>query len=362
MKRIAVWNTAFLGDAVLTLPLLQSLRLRYPEAEIDYYVRGGLAPLFAAHPDISAVIGFDKRRADSGAAALFRLGRSLARRAYSLWISPHTSPRSAVAALASGAPLRLGYSAPCYNRLAYTRTVDRRFGQLEEIERILRLLQPLGPGPLSSWPEIALPPAAHARAREIFQLLDPDRPVLGLHPGSIWASKRWPPAHFSAFAALALDHDIQILLFAGRGEEEALAGAILKGVRGLRRRLREPDLHDLSARLSLTELAACLARLDCFLGNDSGPMHLAWCLRTPVAALFGPTVRAFGFTPRGPGDIILESDVPCRPCGRHGHARCPRKHHLCMTGILPETVWEAVRPLLRLRRGGGEARAGQRTR
>ena len=80
MKRIAVWNTAFMGDAVLTLPLIQSLRLRYPEASIDYYVRGGLAPLFVAHPDISNVFSYDKREVEKGLKGILRLGRTIAAR------------------------------------------------------------------------------------------------------------------------------------------------------------------------------------------------------------------------------------------------------------------------------------------
>ncbi|MDR1359725.1 MAG: glycosyltransferase family 9 protein [Deltaproteobacteria bacterium] len=347
MKRIAVWNTAFLGDAVLTLPLLQSLRLRYPDALIDYYVRGGLAPLFAAHPAISGVYSFDKRDLDKGAAGLIRVGSLLAARKYSLWLSPHVSARSAAAALASRAPLRIGYNRPLFNRLAYTSTVSRCFGEMGEIERILRLLLPLGPGPECNRPEIVLPAEALSRAEALFSPLDGKRPILGLHPGSVWASKRWPGGHFAALAACALAQGVQVLIFAGIGEED-LSRAIVEGVRAMRGRRQEPDLHDFTSRVSLPELAACLARLDCYLANDSGPMHIAWSLGTPVAAIFGPTVPAFGFTPRGERDCLLEAEVPCRPCGRHGHTRCPLGHHLCMTLVRPETVWEAVRKILGL--------------
>jgi heptosyltransferase-2 len=280
-------------------------------------------------------------------ARLVRWGTLLATRKYSLWLSPHVSARSAVAALASRAPLRIGYDRPLFNRIAYTHTVTRRFGEMGEIERILRLLIPLGPGPECRWPEIVLPPEAHAGAEALFGLLERNRPILGLHPGSVWASKRWPPGSFADLAARALEQGVQVLIFAGRGEED-LAGAIVQGVRGIRRRQEEPDLHDFSSRVSLPELAACISRLDCYLSNDSGPMHMAWALRTPVVAIFGPTVRAFGFTPRGKKDRVLEAEVPCRPCGRHGHTRCPLGHHLCLTSVRPEAVWAAVRQVLGL--------------
>jgi heptosyltransferase-2 len=347
MRRIAVWNTAFLGDVVLTLPLLQSLRLRYPEANIDFYVRGGLAPLFAAHPAVTAVYGYDKRDEDRGAAGLIRWGSFLSRRRYSLWLSPHTSARSAAMALASRAPVRLGYNQPLFNRIAYTHTVARRFGEMGEIERILRLLLPLGPGPECRWPEISLPREAHARAETLFRVFARDRPLLGMHPGSVWASKRWPPEKFAALAVMALNQGVQVVIFGGKGEE-TLTDALEKGVRAIRGRRAEPDLHNFSGRVSLPELAACIGRLNCYLTNDSGPMHVAWSLGTPVVALFGPTVRSFGFTPRGKRDRVLEAEIPCRPCGRHGHVRCPLGHHLCMISIRPETVWEAVRGVLEL--------------
>ena len=345
MQRIAVWNTAFLGDAVLTLPLLQSLRLRYPEAAIDYYVRGGLASLFEAHPAISTVFSYDKRATDKGVLSLFRLGREIAARKYSLWLSPHTSLRSAAVALASRAPVRVGYSEPAYNKIAYTCRVDRHFGQGHEVERILRLLEPLGPGPVSAWPEIALPQAAHEKAQAFFSALPPG-PVVGMHPGSVWASKRWPVEHFAALAARAIDHGVQTVIFAGKGEEEALAKAVVGRVRELRGNAAEPLLHDLSAQISLVELAAFISRLDCYVGNDSGPMHMAWCLRTPVVTIFGPTAREFGFTPRGEKDCIVDVDEPCRPCGRHGHTQCPEGHHRCMLRVSPEAVWAAVRGIL----------------
>ena len=348
MHRIAVWNTAFLGDAVLTLPLLQSLRLRYPDAVIDYYVRGGLASLFEAHPAISNVYPYDKRLLDKGPLSMIRLGRIIAERKYSLWLSPHTSLRSACLAIASGAAERIGYSEPAFNRIVYTRTVNRRFGEMHEIDRILRLLEPLGPGPVSRWPEIALPEKAHETAIKAFASFGPG-PVMGMHPGSIWATKRWPAEYFATLGAMALDQGVQVLLFAGRGEEEALARNIVDGIYAIRGNKAEPNLHDMSAKISLVELAAFISRLDCYVSNDSGPMHMAWCLFTPVVTIFGPTAHEYGFVPLGKKDVVIETDESCRPCGRHGHTRCPEGHHRCMLRIPPEDVWTAVHGILKER-------------
>lgn len=337
MRRIAIWNTAFLGDAVLTLPLMQSLALRYPQAELDFYVRGGLAPLFTAHPALRDVYAFDKRGKHKTLSGMRGFAREAASRKYDLWISAHTSLRSSLMARASGAPVRIGYSAARGGRLCYTRLVDRRFDEREEIERLLALLEPLGDGPVSFWPEIVLPPQARARAATFFDALS--GPGLGLHPGSVWATKRWPAGYFADIGRRALDAGVDVLLFAGPGEESIAAEV---KYRMMEQGAGRGRLHDFSGRLTIPELAAFLARLHCYVTNDSGPMHLAWAQHTPVTAVFGPTVRSLGFFPRGETTTVFEAQEPCRPCSLHGPANCPLGHHRCMVEVRPELVWPDV--------------------
>lgn len=348
MRRICVWNTAFLGDAVLTLPLLQAVKTAWPEAALDFWVRPGLEHLFAGHPLLHAVLPAAKRGANRGPAGLLRLSRALREGRYDLMLCAHTSPRSALAALGSGIPLRVGYKGGPLSRLAFHQTVDRAFTRLAEIERLLRLLEPLGLPPADPWPRLVLPEGARQRMAALWHehALD-NTPVLGLHPGSVWPTKRWPAGRFGSVAALALRAGLRVLVLAGPGEE-SLAQELVETAR---REAPEafPGLLDLSGRLSLPELAACIARLDCYLCNDSGPLHLAWPQGVPVVALFGPTVRELGFFPRGEHSTVLERPLPCRPCGKHGGLRCPEGHHACMLELEPEAVWAAVQQRLERR-------------
>ena len=107
--RIAVWNTAFLGDSVLTLPLVRTLKAAWPDAEVDFYVRGGLASLYEAQPELAHVHACDKRGRDRGLAAMLRQGRAVAEKKYDIWVDAHLSLRSSFMALASRAPVRVGY-------------------------------------------------------------------------------------------------------------------------------------------------------------------------------------------------------------------------------------------------------------
>ena len=344
MSTICVWNTAFLGDAVLTLPLIETLHEAYPDSAIHFWVRKGFGPLFAGHPAISKVYEYDKRGAEAGGFSALRLGRFLGRMRYSLWLSAHSSLRSALLARWSSAKIRIGYTQPRCNAWFYTHTVDRRFAELEEIERLEQLLQPLAltTSP-RKWPRIVLPQAAQEKAATLFASLAPGSgtPVLGVHPGSTWGTKRWPTEYFADIAARAIDAGAKVMLFAGPGEE-----AMAQELRQLLAQRFSPSgmaaLMDLSGTLSLTELAACLGRLTCYLTNDSGPMHLAWAQGTPVTALFGPTVRKLGFFPRGEQSSVMELPLECRPCGLHGPQTCPLGHHHCMRRLLPDMVWPDV--------------------
>ncbi|SKA96221.1 heptosyltransferase-2 [Paucidesulfovibrio gracilis DSM 16080] len=342
IQRIGVWQTAFLGDAVLTLPLLQALHEAFPEAELHFVVRAGVQELFTAQPGITSVTGFDKRGTQRGLGAAWAFGRTMAARELDLWVSAHASLRSAVTAFATGAPMRVGYAAPLYNRMAYTHTVQRAFDQFDEIERLLRLLRPLDLEPASGdfpWPDMVLPPSAEIEAEELLGSLP--GPLLGVHPGSTWPTKQWPVEYFAQVAATAVEAGATVVVFGGPGEEADAETVVRGAVQGAGR------VINLAGAVSLPVLAACIRRLDAYLTNDSGPMHLAWMQRVPTLALFGPTVRELGFFPRGRTAHVLEvAELSCRPCGLHGPKRCPQGHHRCMRDMQPAFVWEHLAPML----------------
>jgi heptosyltransferase-2 len=342
-KKIGVWQTAFLGDAVLTLPLLGALKDLYPEAEIHFFVRAGVESVFEGQPEIARVRPFAKRGTQKSLNAAVRLGWEIGREGFDLWISAHTSLRSALVAGATGIKRRIGYNRPWYNRLAYTETVARRFDELPEIERLMELGRPLGitgPAPRA---RLVLPEKAVQAARRFWKTFGFDRPVLGIHPGSTWPTKCWPVEYFSEIVTRAANEGAHVLVFAGPGEEDVAAQVIDQA---------QADPHrvtNLAGQLSLPELAAYLGRLDAYLTNDSGPMHLAWTQDVPLVALFGPTVKSLGFFPRGDNSTVLENEgLACRPCGLHGPRKCPKDHFKCMRDLTPDRVWDALKVKLGL--------------
>jgi heptosyltransferase II len=162
---------------------------------------------------------------------------------------------------------------------------------------------------------------------------------VALAPGSIWGTKRWP-----GYAGLAglLQGPVVIV---GGPEDRALAERVAAG---------RPSAHVAAGELSLRASAALLSMARVLVTNDSAPLHLASAVGARVVAIFGPTVPAFGFGPRGESDRIVEHPaMPCRPCSSHGPQVCPLGHHRCMRDLEVGRVLEAVS-------GEGEAGSGER--
>jgi heptosyltransferase-2 len=308
---------------VLTTPLLSALARR--DGPVDVVTTPAAAPLLEGHPAVRRVIRYDKRGADAGLAGLWRLGAALRRTGYRRAVLPHRSWRSAALALLADIPERVGFAgaAPA---LTYSARVPRaREGH--EVERLLALA---GPDAVPA-PAVALGLTAMDRAGADAWLaargIEPG--FVALAPGSIWGTKRWP--YYPELAA-ALDRPIVVL---GSRDDAPLAEAVVAAAAPGR-------AHSAAGELDLRAAAALLQRASVLVTNDSAPLHLATAVGTPIVALFGPTVPAQGFGPRGPRDRTLGVALGCRPCSAHGPEVCPLVHHRCMRDLPVEQVLRAV--------------------
>ena len=317
-----VIQTAFLGDVVLTTPLLAALARR--EGPVDVVTTPAAAPLLEGHPAVRRVIRYDKRGADAGLAGLWRLGATLRSAGYRRAVLPHRSWRSAALALLADIPERVGFggAAPA---VTYSSRVPRaREGH--EVERLLALAGgETGPAPAVA---LGLTAADRAAADAWLAAKGIEPGFVALAPGSIWGTKRWP--YFPDLAA-ALARPIVVL---GSRDDVELASAVVAAAPG--------RAHSAAGELDLRGAAALLERASVLVTNDSAPLHLATAVGTPVVALFGPTVPAQGFGPRGAGDQTLGVTLGCRPCSAHGPQVCPLAHHRCMRDLPVEQVVRAV--------------------
>jgi lipopolysaccharide heptosyltransferase II len=322
-----VVQTAFLGDVVLTTPLLSVLAERH--GPVDVVTTPAAAPLIETHPAVRRVIPYAKRGADRGLSGLLRLGRSLRAERYAFAYLPHRSLRSAVLALIARISRRIGFADGW--RLLYTGSRPRP-ATGHEIDRLLTLADVLPHHQTA--PTLGLTAADVAAAEAALRAGGIAGAFAALAPGSIWGSKRWP--HYGALAErLAGRLDVVVV---GGAEDTPLGAEI--GTAVARAGGRSANL---CGQLTLRQSAAVMRKAAVLVTNDSAPLHFAQAVGTPTVAIFGPTLPSFGFGPRGPRDQALGVDgLPCRPCSAHGPARCPLGHHLCMQSLRVEDVLHAI--------------------
>lgn len=327
-----VIQTSFLGDVILSTPLIATLAAQGP---VDVVVTPAGAPILEGNPHVRRVIVFDKRKADRGISGLFRIARALGAQRSDVAYLAQGSLRSAMLARLAGYTQRIGFETSP-GRLLYTQRRPFRREQ-HHSERLLRLAL----GHSASITARALRPNLYPTERDraavdelLVQASGDGRPFIALAPGSIWGTKRWP---YYAQLARALQQSFRPVIIGSR-EDAPLAVEITRATAG--------DAIDASGRLTLLASAELIGRCAAIVTNDSAPLHLASAMNTPTVAIFGPTVPAFGFGPLAEKSAIAEhTTLDCRPCHPHGPMVCPLGHWRCMRDLSLETVIARVSAL-----------------
>jgi lipopolysaccharide heptosyltransferase II len=329
--RILVTRLRYLGDVILTTPAVAALKERYPEAEIHYAAERPYADILEQNPDLACLIRLsrDTRKALAEIAKI----RSLH---YTACIDLFHNPRSAFLLYLSGIPIRAGGSRKLRRRL-YT----HRFAVPEETRSaILHHVSAMGVfdvGRRDSLPRVYLTRAEFDSGRELLDRTvgrgEAGSPIVALHPGGTWQSKRWPCGSFAKLAVLARDRiGARVVAVTGPGEEGIAERVRAEGGSAVRVLSFQP----------LRTIAAVLASCDAVVANDGGIMHLAVAIGRPTVAVFGPTEPDIWFPYEGKGPFALVSRrMDCAPCHKH---ECGRPE--CLEGIEPEEVLERIEEVL----------------
>lgn len=311
-----------IGDIVLTTPLVRALRRRHPDAELVYVTKRALAPLVNDNPHLTRVVTLEPQE------PLRQLAARLRALAPTHGLDLHGSLRSIV--LRGLVPSRwAGYRK---RRVARTILIAAKLDCYRDgvpvAERYFEAARQLDVHPDGGPPEFHL----GSGARERVDAWIADRglagtPLVALAPGAAHATKRWPTRHWVELAGRLRAAGLEPVTVGGAGD------------RGIAQQLPAPSA---AGELSLQETGALLARTRVAVSGDTGVMHMATGVGTPVVALFGPTVGRFGFLPYRSRATVLERDLPCRPCSAMGSARCPLGHHRCLDDIAAADVSAAA--------------------
>ncbi len=341
-----VVQTSFLGDIVLTTPLIRDLASRGP---VDVLTTPEGAAILSNNPAIRNVIVYDRREMDSGLVGFGRAVRRIRRTGlygsaeapaprrkadafYSEAYLAQGSLRSAMLVTAAGVKRRIGFNTS-EGRRFYTEPVEYRSDR-HHAERLWQLANATSDR-LPTREEIApsLFPTAdddHAAAAVVRkQLVNGSRPFIALAPGSVWATKRWP---FYPELAQLVARDFNVVVVGG-GADVEIGDAIVS-------QLPTGVAANAAGRLGILASAALIGRAVALVTNDSAPQHLASAMNTPTVTTFGPTVPEFGFGPLALNSGVAGVDrLACRPCDRHGPQKCPLGHWRCMRELSSADVF-----------------------
>jgi heptosyltransferase-2 len=351
-ERVLVIRHRAAGDLLLTTPALRALREGLPGAEIDVLAARGMGALLEGNRDVDRVLTFDRRSLASQALLYARLARG----GYTMVLDLVSNPRSAFLAALTRARLRAGYDIPGRS-WAYTLRVPREpmGGDGRPLlryapEAALDVVRAIGIPARGTDLRFTVSETARAFLSRWLDSVASEtagKPLAACLPAGSWPAKTWIPERFAATMDALAGEVVPVWIW-GPGEREAV-----DAVRGL---MRAPSL--LAPPTGWQELGALLERCALFVGNDSGPKHVAVALGTPTVTIFGPTHPATWHPPRGPHVAVEAEGLDCLHCNAN---RCPLpgdRHLRCMRDVTAERVAAAARDLLR---DGASRRGAERT-
>jgi lipopolysaccharide heptosyltransferase I len=338
-SRTLIIKPSSMGDIVQALPVLTALKEAHPEARVSWLVARPFAGILEGHPRVDELLVFDRRRFALIGVSLPVTGefaaflKDLQRREFTLAIDLQGLFRSGLFAMATGAPDRVGFRAAReLAPLFYTKRVSVPRPDMHAVDRYLAVAEHLG----LAMPKAAdhLPVAAEARASARARLaeagLAPGEPFVVVCGHARWETKQWPPERFArVLNQVRAEAGARAVLIGG-------AAAVPIG-QTIGAAMAERPL-DLTDKTTLKELIAVIAEARAMVTNDSGPMHVAAAVGTPVVAIFGPTNP--GRTgPYGPGHRVIAGRAACAPCYRRRCRYAGGAEALaCLTRITPQEV------------------------
>jgi heptosyltransferase-1 len=331
--RILLVKLSSFGDVLHSLPTLEALRDAYPRARITWLVEAAYAPLLSGHPALNEVWLAPRLRPQeifTGAnpATLRRLIRQLRSRPFDLVLDLQGLLKSAIWVALARSVRKVGYdrTREC-SYLPLTERVPPFDPEAHAVRRYLNLAHYLGASPAP--PRFRLGLAAADLSGLIPKKTG--RPLAVLHPGARWPSKLWPPASWAWLAEWLTQKGFQVAITGSAADRELVAGIAARS---------QAPVVNLAGATSLAQLAGILRQARLAVTTDTGAMHLAAALQTPVAAIFGPTAP-WRTGPFGEGHQVVRLELACSPCFQR---QCPEPR--CLTELTPAKAAAACEKIL----------------
>jgi heptosyltransferase-2 len=336
MERILIIQTAFLGDAILTLPMIQKLQEKQSECFIDVICIPSNFEVFKHSPFVNNAIVMNKRGEQRSLFGLYKFAKQLKKNGYSKVISPHRSFRSSLLTTFLKVKDSVGFD---NTSLKYVyRNIVKYNIEDHEVKRNLKLIDAKTDG--ESWKILPIIEVSVDEKNKIDSVLQelPVNNFIALAPGSVWQTKQYPKDLFIEVIRLLIDAGHSTILIGGKDDEE-----LCEDIRSNFNKA----VFSLAGKLTIVESIELLKHSEMLICNDSAPTHMGMCADIPVLTIFCSTVPGFGFYPYNSKSACLSfSELDCKPCGIHGHNKCPIDTFECAQKITPQKVLSAIEELI----------------
>ena len=337
MRKILVIQTAFIGDAILTLPMIQKLKEKYPDSRIDVLAIPSTGEIFSASPHIEEVLTIDKKQKDRSVFALIRFIKNIKTANYDIIYSPHRSLRSALIVFGSGTKETFGFSNSSLKHV-YKNLVTYE-PKHHEVRRNLELIGFSKND--SDWlikPEISTGEAAKEKIDKFIEGNSLNSKLAAVAPGSVWNTKIYPEKYYNDIVQFLNKKGFHTIIIGGKADADICAGIFNNN----------KENSTLTAGIfSITETVELLKRTQILISNDSAPTHMGMCAGISVLTLYCSTVSDFGFYPYNKKSQYLSYDeLTCKPCGIHGYKECPIKTFECGYNLKPHVVIKKLEEML----------------
>ena len=338
IRKILIISSSWLGDAVLTVPTICGIRNSFPGAWMSVLAKDTIADMFYSVPDIDEVIPFHKGRGIKKVFSVCSISQLIKKKKFDLAVIFPRSIGTAVIPFLGGVARRIGFSSGLRGMLL-TRSVKRprKLCSVHQVQYYSELLKVFGEVNMPKLPSLDVPEREKIWAHNLMDSFNAAQHdfTVGINPGATYGeAKQWIPERFAELAvSLAEKYNCRIVMFGDR-KIPGIAQTVGSG--------RSSSIVDLTGKTSILQLAAILRLCDVLVTNDTGPMHVACAVKTPVVAIFGPTATSTT-SPVGSSSVVITNRIICSPCLRRV---CPEGHHRCMVSIRTEEVEKAVVELL----------------
>ncbi|MCP3921837.1 MAG: lipopolysaccharide heptosyltransferase II [Desulfobacterales bacterium] len=332
--KILIVQTSFLGDTILSTPVIKEVRNLYSGAEIWMMTTPLSSQLVENDPDLKGVITYDKRGTESGFKGLFRMAKKLKGMNFDIVYSLHKSYRTSALLFLSKIPKRIGFSVAKLGFL-YHATHDRDPKDHDVVRNLSILSGDTDIRKIENTEMRLYPDKSENIDNKLTSRLEKLGKYAVLVPGSAWETKMWHFSEFKEAAQYLVEKGFKVVLL-GAASDKKISEKVAYN----------DDLVDLSGKTSIKEAVYIVSKSILVVCNDSMSLHMASALKIPNLAIFCATVPEMGYGPWANKAIVVEKDIECRPCSRHGQRKCPLSTDECMHGLIKDAK-HAIDGLLR---------------